>query len=500
MMKQLLAAKAFFSSRRSSSTLPTRASGSLSRGADDLCATSGGVTGPLSGVDAVDSLSDCCNDHSRVEEEVDVGTTPQNAVVEVVEAQHLPDGVVELIVKQLSTSEPSSLLTLLALCGTCRQWRHVARSLSRDVHVTFCGDFAFTPQPLLQRFRRLTPAAKEVVFASAARLFTGYGQVTLSGDGITNSVLEGVASCSGGLLDIVKIDGCNGVSDPGLKALLKAVPDMESFYLEDVPNVAAGFFLVHLFERCPKLKTVHLSYIPSLNWEPCILSSFRWTELPITKLHVRDVKLDPEFGNLMSKMPHLEELEIDGNARNLRSAAMGCPKLQRLSYLVSSRFHMDEALAALLNMPNLTALELIVKNFMLSPDELRVCGMLNLVELRVDSFMFKQQPTLGRSSYSHLDNDGVKALVDSMCTRWYAVGAELQPLKLSLCGATALTHDAVSALMRLPILTELDIGGCCRIIAMDKMRLVAKVRAGREMLESGRKPAMGSNRFPMLFF
>mgnify|MGYP001807363688 CR=1 FL=1 len=49
-------------------------------------------------------------------------------------------------------------------------------------------------------------------------------------------------------------------------------------------------------------------------------------------------------------------------------------------------------------------------------------------------------------------------------------------MKLSLCGATALTHDAVSALLRLPVLTELDIGGCCRITAMDKMRLVAKVR------------------------
>jgi len=55
---------------------------------------------------------------------------------------------------------------------------------------------------------------------------------------------------------------------------------------------------------------------------------------------------------------------------------------------------------------------------------------------------------------------------------------DVRPLKLSLCGGTALTHDAVSALLRLPILTELDIGGCCRIIAMDKMRLVAKVCRG----------------------
>jgi hypothetical protein len=75
---------------------------------------------------------------------------------------------------------------------------------------------------------------------------------------------------------------------------------------------------------------------------------------------------------------------------------------------------------------------------------------------------------------------------------------EMQPLKLSLCGASALTHDAVSALLRLPILTELDIGGCSRVIAMDKMRLVAKVRAGRELLDSGRRPSSRSSRFPGL--
>lgn len=56
-------------------------------------------------------------------------------------------------------------------------------------------------------------------------------------------------------------------------------------------------------------------------------------------------------------------------------------------------------------------------------------------------------------------------------------------MKLSLCGATALTHDAVSALLRLPILTELDIGGCCRITAVSKhthtQRGGVRVWAGR---------------------
>ena len=52
---------------------------------------------------------------------------------------------------------------------------------------------------------------------------------------------------------------------------------------------------------------------------------------------------------------------------------------------------------------------------------------------------------------------------------------ELQEFRLSLRGATGLAHDAVSTLLRLPVLTELDVSGCSRISAMNKMRLVAKV-------------------------
>jgi hypothetical protein len=50
-------------------------------------------------------------------------------------------------------------------------------------------------------------------------------------------------------------------------------------------------------------------------------------------------------------------------------------------------------------------------------------GMLPLVELRLDSYIYKQQPTLSRSSYSHVDNEGVKALVDSICNRWCAMAS-----------------------------------------------------------------------------
>lgn len=45
-------------------------------------------------------------------------------------------------------------------------------------------------------------------------------------------------------------------------------------------------------------------------------------------------------------------------------------------------------------------------------------GSLPVSELRLDSYVYKQQPTLSRSSFSHVDNEGVKALVDSICGRW----------------------------------------------------------------------------------
>jgi hypothetical protein len=64
------------------------------------------------------------------------------------------------------------------------------------------------------------------------------------------------------------------------------------------------------------------------------------------------------------------------------------------------------------------------------------------------------------------------------------------PFKLSLCGATALKQEAVSALLRLPILTGVDTSGCSKLSPMDRMRLVAKVKAGQGLLE-GKGAASG---------
>lgn len=49
----------------------------------------------------------------------------------------------------------------------------------------------------------------------------------------------------------------------------------------------------------------------------------------------------------------------------------------------------------------------------------------------------------------------------------------------------------MSALLRLPLLSELKIDGCFRINSMDKMRLVAKVKAGASL---GAGNALGCGR------
>jgi hypothetical protein len=78
-------------------------------------------------------------------------------------------------------------------------------------------------------------------------------------------------------------------------------------------------------------------------------------------------------------------------------------------------------------------------------------------------------------------------------------GAEVTPFKLSLCGATALKQEAVSALLRLPILTGVDTAGCSKLSPMDRMRLVAKVKAGQGLLEV-QQPTSRALQYPGLFY
>lgn len=69
-----------------------------------------------------------------------------------------------------------------------------------------------------------------------------------------------------------------------------------------------------------------------------------------------------------------------------------------------------------------------------------------------------------------------------------------EPLSLSLSGASDLTHDAVSALLRLPALLQVDVSGCSRIGAMDRMRLLSKTRAGHAQQAAAAAAGCGSLR------
>lgn len=46
--------------------------------------------------------------------------------------------------------------------------------------------------------------------------------------------------------------------------------------------------------------------------------------------------------------------------------------------------------------------------------------MLPLGELRLNSYLYSQQPAINRASQSHVDNEGVRALVDALCQRCFA--------------------------------------------------------------------------------
>ena len=130
---------------------------------------------------AVDSLSECADGVTASsvalrELEIDF----QELEVEEPEARHLPDGVVRKISSYLVTGVPSTskdgdaLLSLLAMCGVSRHWRSAAQELEADVGLSYSGyESVFSSIPMVQRFKKLSPAAKEEVFASAAKLFSG---------------------------------------------------------------------------------------------------------------------------------------------------------------------------------------------------------------------------------------------------------------------------------------------------------------------------------------
>lgn len=62
-------------------------------------------------------------------------------------------------------------------------------------------------------------------------------------------------------------------------------------------------------------------------------------------------------------------------------------------------------------------LDVVVDRFVLLPEQLGAIGTLRLEDLRLVSQVYYKQPSLARLSCSHLDNYGIKALVDAVCAQ-----------------------------------------------------------------------------------
>lgn len=113
------------------------------------------------------------------------------------EARHLPDGVVRNIAAYLvSADAQTAFLSLLSLCGTCAQWRAVCSELpSQTPSLAFDSyDNFYTSRPLVQRFRKLSPAAKAEVFEAAATLFSGRARACAR-------IAPGLAACAQGTMN-----------------------------------------------------------------------------------------------------------------------------------------------------------------------------------------------------------------------------------------------------------------------------------------------------------
>ena len=78
----------------------------------------------------------------------------------------------------------------------------------------------------------------------------------------------------------------------------------------------------------------------------------------------------------------------------------------------------DLALHALSGAECLKVLELHHHGPMMSASQLRQAGRLPLNELRLESQTFRQSSIITHATPSHLDDRGIRALVDSICQRW----------------------------------------------------------------------------------
>ncbi|KAK9802669.1 hypothetical protein WJX73_003517 [Symbiochloris irregularis] len=416
----------------------------------------------------------------------------------------LPGPALERVVHHLlaGTDAQTSLLSLLSLAGVDKYSRSVVRHLHRSHCLTLdalegCNRKSLG-RPLLPRedaFSKAAADTKQTIFLLAARFFVGHSEVFLSGQGVTDLVLLEVARKQQQGLLSVRIQNCPEVTDSGINTLVLLCPHLERLHLDHLPAVR-GMFLPALVRHSTHLVAMQLTHMPHFKW-PAIVVQLKHLgpARRLQSMRIMAVGLTAsQAQQLFAILPNLRWLSMDGSSDCIRSAVAECRKLKEVHFSPRQEVGaIDAALQALAGAESLKVLELHHQGPMLSASQLRQAGRLPLNELRLESQVYRQSCTITHATPSHVDDRGIRALVDSICQRW-RVDQDPQPFKLSLRGATAITHDAVSSLLRLPMLSELRIEGCPKIQALDKMRLIAKVKAGRELLESEEKRKAGELR------
>lgn len=120
---------------------------------------------------------------------------------------HFPDNVVQEIAGQLLTEDNrAALLSLMSVCGVCRQWRGIAKRVENPVlrfdSLKACGrmDMGRALTDSERRFRGSSAQAKEALFQSAAQLLEGYSSLVLCGEGVTDVTIVEAARTNGAKL------------------------------------------------------------------------------------------------------------------------------------------------------------------------------------------------------------------------------------------------------------------------------------------------------------
>eukprot|EP01026_Neomeris_dumetosa_P007589 TRINITY_DN12352_c0_g1_i1.p1 TRINITY_DN12352_c0_g1~~TRINITY_DN12352_c0_g1_i1.p1 ORF type:complete len:413 (-),score=51.95 TRINITY_DN12352_c0_g1_i1:273-1511(-) len=376
----------------------------------------------------------------------------------------------------------SVVFDLVAMCGVCRQWRALIPTVGVTLPLILDSSptKTITNHKAQKKFQQLKDLKQQqAFFKSAARLLKGRRELILSGDAICDHVLCDIILNNRNVTKLT-ISNTQNLHDVGLVTMSLLATKLRELELEEISGLK-GSFISPLMQNCVALKNLKLRRLSGLQWDELQHSSRHWPVCRNMKnLEVKMGDNSGDFSPIIQTTPNLDILNVDGAPRNIYAAVESSKQINHLSYMIHEQNILKDALPALTMMPKMTILEIVVENVVLTPFEMKFLGLISVDDLSIISSWAQSADSKKSTSISHVNNEGIKAFVDGVRERVEGV-VGVKPMKLALAGASDITHEGVSELLRLPWLIKLCVKGCNRISAMDKMRLTAKVKAGVEM-------------------